>query len=116
MIPALLFTLFKTAEVDRIWPVLSALVLAAVIIGSLLTGWKVTGSIVLSLLIFIPKIVVIAIALVLGAFSVIYTVSAAQLFKEGKTKEAVRSAGMGMGTGMGFLYFKNLIGKLTRDS
>jgi hypothetical protein len=116
MIPVMIFTLFKTAEAGRIWPILSALFLAAAIIGSLFTGWKVTGSIVLALLLFIPKIVIITIAIGFGALAVIYAGAAAQFFKEGKTKEAARSAGIGAATGMGFLYFKNLIGKLTRDA
>ena len=107
------------ADSGSILPRLLFLAIAlAAIGGSLFTGWKSTGGILLALLLFIPKILVIYTAIVLGILSVLFAMFAAQCLrmkeKEAKGYAAV-SAGMAAGTGFGAIKIKKLIDRLTHD-
>jgi len=118
MMPVILIlALVATTKRDQIWVLLFWAIFAAAIIGSLFTGWKSTGSIVLALLLFIPKIIVIYAGIIFAALSALFAVSAAQFLsmkeKEGR-KYAVLAAGLSAGSGMGSYKIKNLIDRLTR--
>jgi len=118
MMPVILILeLVATTKRDQFWVLLFWAIFAAAIIGSLFTGWKSTGSIVLALLLFIPKIIVIYAGIIFAALSALFAVSAAQFLsmkeKEGR-KYAVLAAGLSAGSGMGSYKIKNLIDRLTR--
>ena len=118
MMPVILILeLVATTKRDQFWVLLFWAIFAAAIIGSLFTGWKSTGSIVLALLLFIPKIIVIYASIIFAALSALFAVSAAQFLsmkeKEGR-KYAVLAAGLSAGSGMGSYKIKNLIDRLTR--
>jgi|GEM_PF-4281815 len=114
----LILALVATTKRDQFWVLLFWAIFAAAIIGSLFTGWKSTGSIVLALLLFIPKIIVIYAGIIFAALSALFAVSAAQFLsmkeKEGR-KYAVLAAGLSAGSGMGSYKIKNLIDRLTLD-
>jgi len=118
MMPVILIlALVATTKRDQFSPFLIWAILVAAIIGSLFTGSKSTGSIVLALLLFIPKIIVIYAGIIFAVLSALFAMSAAQFLsmkeKEGR-KYAVLAAGLSAGSGMGSYKIKNLIDRLTR--
>ena len=112
----LILALFAATGTERIWIILSCAFLAAAILGSLATGWRTTGSIFLSLLILIPKIIVILVLVLLGVMSASLTIAATQLLRDKKFSEAARSAGLAAGSFAGCVYLRGLIERITIDN
>jgi len=111
----LIFSLLAAVDGDLILRLLIFSIVATAILGGLFTGWKTTGSVALSLLLFIPKMIVIYATIVFGVLSALLATSAAQLFKDGKTSDAAKSAALAAGAGVGAMKMKTLIDRLTRD-
>jgi hypothetical protein len=103
-----------TASTDagkRFPPALVALFIACSIL-SLYTGWRATGSLILSLLLFLPKMLIISTLVILGTLSVLFSIGAALMLHGKKHQDAGKAAAYAAGTGAGSYYLRKLVFQL----